>query len=288
MGSAGLRAFDRQRLWQPVGLRAAADHDVHPAGRDPVSNWPGHQDDRRSRQLAGLGAGPTGAACRRIRHHPGFVVRRQHRHHCNAHADPGARDAGARLQQEDERRTSARKRRSRGDDAAQRARRHSGGDCQRISRQTADRDRDSRLRPRAVLRHLHRRRLHYRSECGTEIRREKTSAERTLDLDDQICRSAHRPYCCDDCGDLLRRGDADRGRLARHLCVFRVGGDLRPADLGGHARGDVFDAEDFSDGAGDPCRLSGLHAVAGLHRLGAKAGCCWRALCRFPRSGSLC
>ncbi len=46
---------------------------------------------------------------------------------------------------------SARERRSRGDDAAQRAWRHPGGDRQRIRRQAADRDHHSRLCARAVL-----------------------------------------------------------------------------------------------------------------------------------------
>ena len=52
---------------------------------------------------------------------------------------------------------------------------------------------------------------------------------------------------------------------------FALGGDLPPADMGGHARRHVFDAEDFRDGAGDSRRLASLHATAGLHRLGAKA-----------------
>ncbi len=111
-------------------------------------------------------------------------------------------------------------------------------------------------------------------KCGAEIHREKASAERTLDFDDKICRSAYGPHRRDDRGDFLRRGDADRGCLARHFCVFCAGGDLWPADLGGHARRDVFHAEDFGDGAGDPCGLAGLHAIAGLHWLGTKARRC--------------
>ena len=201
-GGRGLRAIDRQRLWQPVGFRPAADHDVHPAGRNPVSDGPRHQDDRRARQLAGLGTRPPGAAGCRFRHHPGFAVGRQHRHHGDADADLGAGHAGARLQQEDERRAAARQRRSRGDDAAQRAWRYPGGDRRRIRRQAADRHHHPGLPSRALLRDLHRRRLRHRSERGAEIHREKDPAERTLGSDDQICRSAYGAHCRDDRGDL--------------------------------------------------------------------------------------
>ncbi len=52
---------------------------------------------------------------------------------------------------------------------------------------------------------------------------------------------------------------------------FALAAIYRRLDLAGHARSDVFHLEDFGDGAGDPCRFPGLHAAAGLHRLGAEA-----------------
>ncbi len=44
----------------------------------------------------------------------------------------------------------------------------------------------------------------------------------------------------------------------------------------------VLHAEDFGDGAGDPRGLAGLHAIAGLHRLGAKARRCMAGTLPIP------
>ena len=60
-----------------------------------------------------------------------------------------------------------------------------------------------------------------------------------------------------------------RGRLARH--VLSAWRRSIAADLAGHARGDVLHFENFSDGTGDPGRVTGLHPIARLYRVGAKA-----------------
>ena len=186
MGSRGFRTVDRQRLRQPFGLRSAADHDVHSAGRNPFPDRPGHQDDRRARQLAGRDPGPALASGGWRRHHSGLAVGGQHRHHGDVDAHACAGDAGARLQQEHERRAAARQRRSRGDDAAQRAWRDPGGDRRRVGGQAPDRHHHPGLSSRALLRDLHRRRLRRRSERGSEIRCGKDPARRAPGADLQI------------------------------------------------------------------------------------------------------